>query len=64
MFTEREVEIIRLLNRKLSSAEIAQSLGISKHTVSTHRKNILKKTSCHSVDELLGYCERNGLVLD
>ena len=64
LFTDREVQIIRLLNRKLTSTEIAKNLGISKHTVSTHRKNILKKTGCHSVVELLGYCERNGFVLD
>lgn len=64
LLTDREVEIIRLLSRKHNSAEIAQALGISRHTVSTHRKNILKKTSCHSVDELLAYCERNGLILD
>ena len=64
LFTDREIQILGLLNRKLSSAEIAQSLGISKHTVSTHRKNILKKANCHSSEELLFYCERNGLILD
>lgn len=39
----REEEILVLISNGLSSAEIADRLFISCHTVNTHRKNILRK---------------------
>mgnify|MGYP003646948276 CR=1 len=42
--TSREKEVICLWANGNSSFEIARILGISKNTVATHRKNILKKT--------------------
>ena len=41
--TNREREIVKLLCQNLSSKLIANSLYISRHTVDTHRRNILKK---------------------
>lgn len=52
-FTDREVEIIRLLAAGKSSAEISDILFISRQTVSKHRSNILKKSNCKSSAELL-----------
>ncbi|MGJ3234032.1 response regulator transcription factor [Marivirga sp.] len=42
-FTKRELEIKKLLANGLSSRAIAINLGLSKETVSTHRKNIKRK---------------------
>ena len=51
--TEREVEILKLLMQNKSSKEIAELLFLSKHTVDTHRRNILEKTGKKSTTELI-----------
>lgn len=43
IFTDREFEIIRLIHKGLDSDQISEELFLSKHTVQTHRKNILNK---------------------
>jgi hypothetical protein len=42
-FTRREKEVLQLLDQGQSSKIIADELNISKSTVDTHRKNLLKK---------------------
>ena len=45
--TRREIEILDLVNQGFTSFEISDKLHLSKHTIDTHRKNIvykLKKT--------------------
>lgn len=51
--SQREKEILKLIIEGKTSIEIAELLFISKHTVNSHRKNILKKTDCKSVSELI-----------
>jgi len=51
--TQREIEIIELLAQCKSSKEIANILFISRHTVDTHRRNILEKTGMKTTTELL-----------
>jgi len=53
--TPREKQIIIFLAHGKSSPEIADQLYISAHTVSTHRKNIIRKTECKSFAELLRF---------
>ena len=43
LLSKREKEILRLINRGLSSKEISANLFISIHTVNRHRQNILSK---------------------
>lgn len=43
MLTNREKEITALLANGKSTSQIADQLFISTHTVSTHRKNIIRK---------------------
>lgn len=45
-FSDRERRILGCLAEGKRSDEIAAELGISKHTVDNHRKNILKKSGC------------------
>jgi DNA-binding NarL/FixJ family response regulator len=52
--TDREIEIINLLLHGKSSKEIGEMLFISKHTVDTHRRNILEKIGISSSSELPG----------
>ena len=43
-FTKREVEIIKMVCREMSTKQIANSLFISSRTVDNHKKNITNKT--------------------
>lgn len=43
-FTKREVEIIKMVCREMSTKQIANSLFISSRTVDNHKKNIINKT--------------------
>jgi DNA-binding CsgD family transcriptional regulator len=52
IFTKREKQIVELLLIGKQTADIAQTLSISKFTVDTHRKNILTKTKTKNTLEL------------
>jgi len=62
LFTSRELEVIREMAKGTKNQEIAEILGISVHTVATHRKKIMKKSRSHSADELLLFCRKNGVL--
>ena len=53
ILTKREKEILQLLVEEHQTVEIAEVLNISPHTVSSHRKNIFKKTNTRSVLQLV-----------
>lgn len=61
-FSKRELQILRLLALGKNTPEIADELFISKHTVETHRKNILLKGETKNVVELIAKCIRNGVI--
>lgn len=62
LFSTREIEIIKLISEGSSTIEIAENLGISQHTVKTHRKNINKKSGCKNASELVNKCISQGLI--
>lgn len=49
----REEEVLGLIHEGLATAEIAQRLGISPHTVRDHVKNLYRKTGANSRSEVL-----------
>jgi len=57
----REIDILILICDGKSSNEIASILFISEQTVSSHRKNIMKKTQSHSVIDLFKLAIKYGL---
>jgi len=57
--TRRETEILRLLAKGRTSAEMAYELKISKYTIDTHRKNIHKKLGIKSNTGLVNYALTN-----
>lgn len=60
--TKRETEVISLIAKGYSGAEISKMLIISEHTVRTHRRNILAKTSSRNSKELVKKAFEWGLV--
>lgn len=62
--TDREVEITQLIAEGLTTKKIAERLFLSEHTVSTHRKNILKKLDVSSVTEVIKYAINSGIIAE
>lgn len=60
--TTREVDIIRLIVKGYSTSVIAGELNLSPHTISTHRKNIIRKLKIKSPVELVAQAYDLGLV--
>jgi len=60
--TNREVEIIRLIEKEYSNRKIAGLLFISERTVETHRKNIFRKTGTQSLVGLLKYAYEHKIL--
>ena len=58
----REIEIIRLIARELTTTQISRALFLSEHTVETHRKNIIRKTGAKSIIGLVNYARQQGLL--
>lgn len=53
MLTKREVEVLGFIKRGYTSKRIAYNLHISKLTVDTHRKNILRKLRAGNIYEAI-----------
>ncbi len=62
LFTKREHEILTFMIQGITSESIAQELNRSIFTIRTHRKNILQKSGCNSIPELLVKSIREGWV--
>jgi DNA-binding NarL/FixJ family response regulator len=60
--TDREIEIVRLIEKEYSNKQIAEALFISERTVETHRKNIFRKTQTDSVIGLIKFAYQNGII--
>ncbi len=60
--TNREVEIVRLIEKEYSNKKIAEELFLSERTVETHRKNIFRKTKTNSVIGLIKYAYEHKLI--
>lgn len=61
-FTTREIEIIKEIQIGGSNRDIAERLHVSHHTIATHRKNILRKSNCHNVLDLLVYAKQLKII--
>lgn len=62
LLSEREKEVLFHLIHGKHSNEIAEILGLSKHTVLNHRRNILAKTETNSTADLIVKTIREGWV--
>lgn len=62
LLTDRERQVYQILAEGKSNKEIAKILGLSLHTVETHRIRVMEKLDVHSVAELVLSAVRRGLV--
>ncbi len=59
--TVREKEILQLICKEFTTAEIAQQLFISERTVDGHRNNLLLKTGCRNTAGLVLFAIKHNL---
>lgn len=62
VYSQRELEIIRLISKGYHNQQIAELLFISLNTVKNHRKNIMQKSGVGSSSELISQCITAGLI--
>ncbi|ANF51307.1 helix-turn-helix transcriptional regulator [Chryseobacterium glaciei] len=60
--TKRETEVLSFIAKGYSGVEISKMLILSEHTVRTHRRNILAKTSSRNSKELVKKAFEWGLI--
>ena len=63
-FTDKELEVLRLMTKGLSNGQIALKLYISENTVKTHIQHMLDKTGCANRTELAILARVNGIAID
>ena len=62
IFSKRELDILQLLEKGLSTEHIAEKLYLSPNTIKTHRKNILHKSGKANMGELIFDLKEQGLL--
>ncbi len=60
--SDREFEIVRLIEKGMNSEQIAEKLFLSVSTVNTHRTNMLKKTGKAQISELIYYLKDQRMM--
>jgi two-component system NarL family response regulator len=60
--TGRELEVLQLVARGMTSRKIGEELFISENTVKNHIRNILDKLGLHSRNEAVLYAVREDLI--
>ncbi len=60
--SERELEVLQLVSFGCSSAKVAEKLFISTHTVTNHRKNMLSRSRCGNLAELVRVAIEENLL--
>jgi DNA-binding NarL/FixJ family response regulator len=62
LLTSREREVLQMLAEGKTNKEIATVLNLSVYTVDAHRGRIMEKLNVHSINELVRFAVRNGLI--
>jgi two-component system, NarL family, response regulator DegU len=61
LFTEREIEILKLICEELTNQEIADKLNVSKRTIDGHRTSLFEKSGVKNTAGLVIYAVKNGV---
>ena len=62
LLSAREREVLQLISEGRTNKDIAQLLGLSIHTVDSHRSRLMEKLNLNSTGELVRFAIRNGLI--
>jgi DNA-binding NarL/FixJ family response regulator len=62
VLSKREIEILKLICKEFSNAEIAKKLFLSVSTVETHRKNLIAKLGVNNTVGLVKFAIKNNLI--
>lgn len=62
ILSRRELEVLKLICREYSNAEIAEKLFLSVSTVETHRKNLIAKLGVNNTVGLVKFALRHKLI--
>src|SRR5690349_12360902 len=62
LLSSREREVLQMLAEGKTNKEIAGVLNLSVYTVDAHRGRIMEKLNLHSINELVRFALRNGLI--
>jgi DNA-binding NarL/FixJ family response regulator len=61
LFTEREIEVLKLICEELTNQEIADKLNVSKRTIDGHRASLFEKSGAKNTAGLVIYAVKNGI---
>jgi PAS domain S-box-containing protein len=62
ILSPREIEILAMIAVGKTSKEVATALFISAHTVSKHRENMMQKTACKNMNEVISFAYCNDYL--
>ncbi|WP_242083634.1 response regulator [Aestuariivivens sediminis] len=62
MLSKKELEVLELISKGLTTKEIAAKLYVSSRTIETHRANILKKLNVKNTAELIKKAVKINLI--
>lgn len=62
ILSKREIEVLKMVCREFSNAEIAEQLFLSVSTVETHRKNLIAKLGVNNTVGLVKFALKNKLI--
>ncbi|HTP88975.1 MAG TPA: response regulator transcription factor [Candidatus Acidoferrales bacterium] len=62
LLTSREREVLQMLAEGKTNKEIAGVLNLSVYTVDAHRGRIMEKLNLHSINDLVRFAVRNGVI--
>jgi DNA-binding NarL/FixJ family response regulator len=60
--TERERDVLKLIAKEYSTHETAEILNISKHTVESHRKSIIRKLNVKNSIGIAMYAVKHNMI--
>ncbi|MCF8465106.1 MAG: helix-turn-helix transcriptional regulator [Flavobacteriales bacterium] len=62
LLSEREIEVLQLVSFGYTTEQIAEELFLSSHTITNHRKNMLARSRCANLAELVRVAIQEDLL--
>ncbi|MBN2471301.1 MAG: response regulator transcription factor, partial [Anaerolineae bacterium] len=62
ILSEREIEVLKLVSRGFTNAEIGEQLFVSHKTVDTYRRRVMQKLGLENRADLVDYALRHKLL--